>query len=107
VATNPATPADVLEEILTDVDQVLVMTVNPGCGHQKFLYSTLAEISRIRSLIDRLKPECDPEVDGGVDEETTRLCIEAGANILVAGSAVFGNNGSKSGAMNRLRMGKE
>lgn len=103
VAINPATPADVLEEILTDVDQVLVMTVNPGFGHQKFLYSTLTKISRVRSLIDRLKPECDLEVDGGVDEETARLCVEAGANVLVAGSSVFGN-GSVSEAMNRLRV---
>lgn len=103
VAINPATPADVLEEILTDVDQVLVMTVNPGFGHQKFLYSTLTKIGRVRSLIDRLKPECDLEVDGGVDEETARLCVEAGANVLVAGSSVFGN-GSVSEAMNRLRV---
>src|SRR5260370_34456548 len=62
VAINPATPAAVLEEILPDVDQVLVMTVDPGFGHQHFLHSTLAKISRVRQTIDRVKPECDLEV---------------------------------------------
>src|SRR5579864_6091698 len=105
VAINPATPATVLEEILPDVDQVLVMTVDPGFGHQHFLHSTLAKISRVRQLIDRVKPECDLEVDGGIDSETARLCVEAGANVLVAGSSVFGTNKSVPEAMNRLRAG--
>jgi ribulose-phosphate 3-epimerase len=103
VAINPATPANVLEEILPDVDQVLVMTVDPGFGHQHFLHSTLAKINRVRRLIDSIKPECDLEVDGGIDPDTARLCIEAGANVLVAGSSVFGKNGSVSEAMGRLR----
>src|SRR5262252_6809031 len=90
VALNPATPADVLEEILPDLDEVLVMTVNPGFGHQQFLHSTLGKIRRVRQLIDRVKPECDLEVDGGVDPETAPLCVGAGANVLVAGSAIFG-----------------
>src|SRR6267142_5892648 len=102
VAINPATPADVLEEILPDVDQVLVMTVNPGFGHQHFLHSTLAKISRVRRLINRVKPECDLEVDGGIDPDTARLCVEAGANVLVAGSAVFGSSESVTEAMSRL-----
>ena len=58
-------------------------------------------------MIDRVKPECDLEVDGGIDPDTARLCVEAGANVLVAGSAVFGNGGSVSEAMNRLRAGRE
>src|SRR5579863_4635440 len=91
VAINPATPAEMLEEILPDVDQVLVMTVNPGFGHQHFLQSTLGKIQRVRRLIDRVKPECDLEVDGGIDANTARLCVEAGANVLVAGSAIFGS----------------
>ena len=107
VAINPATPADVLEEILPDVDQVLVMTVNPGFGHQHFLHSTLAKINRVRRLIDRVKPECDRDVDGGIDPATARLCIEAGANVLVAGSAVFGSNEGVTGAMSRLRAERE
>jgi ribulose-phosphate 3-epimerase len=92
----------VLEEILPDVDQVLVMTVNPGFGHQHFLHSTLAKISRVRQMIDRVKPECDLEVDGGIDSETATLCLKAGANVLVAGSSVFGTKESVSEAMSRL-----
>ena len=103
VAINPATPANVLEEILPDVDQVLVMTVDPGFGHQHFLHSTLGKISRVRGMIDNIKPECDLEVDGGIDPETARLCIEAGANVLVAGSSVFGKKGSVVEAISRLR----
>src|SRR5215831_14893226 len=90
VAINPATPAAVLEEILRDVDQVLVMTVDPGFGHQQFLETTLPKIRRVRETIERLKPACDLEVDGGIDAATARLAVEAGANILVAGSAIFG-----------------
>ena len=103
VAINAATPAAVLEEILPDLDQVLVMTVDPGFGHQDFLYSTLGKISRVRQMIDCLKPECELEVDGGIDSERARLCVEAGANVLVAGSSVFGTNESVPEAMSRLR----
>ena len=105
VVINPAPPAAVLEELLPDVDQVLVMTVDPGFGHQHFLHSTLAKISRVRQMIDRVKPECDLEVDGGIDSETARFCVEAGANVLVAGSSVFGNTESVPEAMSRLRAG--
>jgi len=105
VAINPATPASVLEEILPDVDQVLVMTVDPGFGHQHFLHSTLAKISRVREMIDRLKPGCDLEVDGGIDPETARLCVQAGASVLVAGSSVCGTNKSVPEAMNSLHAG--
>jgi len=107
VVINPATPASVLEEILPDVDQVLVMTVDPGFGHQHFLHSTLGKIGRVRQMIDRVKPECDLEVDGGIDPETAKLCVEAGANVLVAGSSVFGTKESVPKAMSRLRAGGE
>ncbi len=107
VAINPATPAGALEEILPDVDQILVMTVDPGFGHQHFLRSTLGKINRVRRLIDRVNPECDLEVDGGIDPETARLCVEAGANVLVAGSSVFGSNEGVTAAMSRLRAEKE
>jgi ribulose-phosphate 3-epimerase len=107
VAINPATSADVLEEILPDIDQVLVMTVDPGFGHQDFLRSTLGKIQRVRKMIDRLKPACDLEVDGGIDLKTAPLCVEAGADIMVAGSAIFGNNKSVTDAMSHLRAGEE
>jgi len=80
-----------------------VMTVDPGFGHQHFLRSTLAKITRVRQLIDGVKPGCDLEVDGGIDPETARLCVEAGANVLVAGSSVFGTGQGVAAAMNSLR----
>ena len=83
------------------------MTVNPGFGHHHFLHSTLGKIRRVRQMIDRAKPECDLEVDGGVDPETARLCVESGANVLVAGSAIFGSNDSVPEAMNRFRAEQE
>ena len=89
VAINPATPASVLEEILGDVDQVLVMTVNPGFGNQRFIHTTLPKIRRVRQMIDQNKPGCDLEVDGGIDATTAPLAVDAGANVLVAGSAIF------------------
>ena len=103
VAINPATPAVVLEEILLDIDQVLVMTVDPGFGHQQFLHTTLPKITRVRQMIDRLNPECELEVDGGIDPETARLAVEAGANVLVAGSAVFGDTEGVAAGMKSLR----
>jgi ribulose-phosphate 3-epimerase len=103
VAINPATPAAVLEDILQDLDQVLVMTVNPGFGHQKFLQATLAKIRRARAMIDRLKPGCGLEVDGGIDADTAPLAVAAGADVLVAGSAIFDNGESVAAAMQRLR----
>jgi ribulose-phosphate 3-epimerase len=103
VVINPATPAAVLEEILPDVDQVLVMTVNPGFGHQHFLKSTLPKIRRVAQMIDEIKPECDLEVDGGIDEATAPLVVAAGANVLVAGSSIFGANEGVGAAMETLR----
>ncbi|HEX4148148.1 MAG TPA: ribulose-phosphate 3-epimerase [Pirellulales bacterium] len=103
VAINPATPAESLEEILPDVDQVLVMTVNPGFGHQKFIHSTLGKIRRVREMIDRLNPRCDLELDGGIDAETAALGVAAGANVLVAGSSIFGNSAGIPSAINQLR----
>ena len=103
VAINPATPAEVLEEIMQDIDQVLVMTVSPGFGHQHFLHTTLPKIGRARRMIDRIKPECDLEVDGGVDVATAPLAVAAGANVLVAGSAIFNDNEGVTDAMKRLR----
>src|SRR6516225_2018828 len=103
VVINPATPAAVLEEILQDVDQVLVMTVNPGFGHQRFIHTTLPKIRRVRQMIDEIRPGCDLEVDGGIDATTAPLVVSAGANVLVAGSAIFGAGDGVVAAMQRLR----
>ena len=103
VVINPATPACVLEEILPEVDQVLVMTVNPGFGHQHFLESTLPKIRRVCRMVDDLKPGCEVEVDGGVDVKTAVLAAAAGANVFVAGSSVFGNSKGVTAAMADLR----
>jgi ribulose-phosphate 3-epimerase len=103
VVINPATAAAVLEEILQDLDQVLVMTVNPGFGHQRFIHTTLPKIRRVRKMIDEMKRDCDLEVDGGIDATTAPLVVDAGANVLVAGSAIFGEREGVIAAMNRLR----
>jgi ribulose-phosphate 3-epimerase len=104
VVINPATPAAVLEEILQDLDQVLVMTVNPGFGHQRFVHTTLPKIRRVRQMIDEIKRDCDLEVDGGIDATTAPLVVDAGANVLVAGSAIFAEGEGISAAMKRLRV---
>ncbi len=103
VVINPATPAAVLEEILPDVDQVLVMTVNPGFGHQHFLHSTLPKIERVHRLIAQIQPACSLEVDGGIDAETAPLTVAAGANVLVAGTSIFGDSQGVAAAMKRLQ----
>ena len=103
VAINPATPASVLEEILPELDQVLVMTVNPGFGHQHFLQSTLPKIRRVSQMIEQMKPDCELEVDGGIDDATAPLVVAAGANVLVAGSSIFATNQGVEAAMESLR----
>ena len=86
---NPATPLAAVEPVLGDIDLVLVMSVNPGFGGQAFIESQLARIRALRAAIDALGRPVDLEVDGGVNPETARRCIEAGADALVAGTAVF------------------
>lgn len=90
VTLNPATPVGLLEEIVGDVDMVLLMSVNPGFGGQKFIGNTLAKTRRLRELIDRSGSKALIEIDGGVNLETGRALADAGADILVAGSYVFG-----------------
>jgi len=99
VVINPATPATVLDEILPEVDQVLVMTVNPGFGHQNFLESVLPKIRRVCRMIDSVNPGCELEVDGGVDLKTAPLAAAAGASVFVAGSSVFANSKGVASAM--------
>ncbi|MCB2097325.1 MAG: ribulose-phosphate 3-epimerase [Parvularculaceae bacterium] len=89
VALNPATPAAVVEPVIGDVDLILVMSVNPGFGGQSFIRSQLKKIETIRKLIDASGREIMLEVDGGVNEQTAKDVIAAGADVLVAGSAVF------------------
>jgi len=103
VAVNPATPSAVLEEIVQDLDQVLVMTVNPGFGHQRFIQTVLPKIARVRELIERRTPGCAVEVDGGIDATTARAVVRAGATVLVAGSSIFGDGEGVAAAMKRLR----
>src|SRR5262245_26498425 len=103
VAINPATPAAVLEEILPELDQVLVMTVNPGFGHQHFLQSTLPKIRRVAQMIREIKPDCDLEIDGGIDKATAPMVVAAGANVLVAGTSVVGSDQSVAVAIESLR----
>ena len=90
LTVKPATPAEVIEPWLKDLDMVLVMTVEPGFGGQSFMADQLPKIRRIREMIEFANPSCELEVDGGVAPDTAPLVIEAGANVLVAGSAVFG-----------------
>ena len=89
VVLNPGTPVEVLDNVMDMADLILVMSVNPGFGGQSFIPSQLAKIARIRSMITRSGRPIHLEVDGGVNRETARLCVEAGADVLVAGSAAF------------------
>jgi len=100
VALNPATPAAAVEYILDKVDLILVMSVNPGFGGQKFIPAVLEKLRRLRAMIGDRPIEL--EVDGGINRETAPGVVEAGANVLVAGSAVFGN-GEYAAAIEGLR----
>ena len=103
VAINPSTPLAAIEEILEYVDLVTVMTVNPGFGGQDFIESMLSKIARLRRTIVERGLDCDIEVDGGIHDQTAPRVVEAGANLLVAGSAVFGTDDGIEAAIERLR----
>lgn len=98
VVLNPGTPVESLDYILEDADLVLVMSVNPGFGGQSFIPSQLRKIEAIRKRIDALGKPIHLEVDGGVNAETARLCVDAGADVLVAGSATFKGGPSRYAA---------
>jgi ribulose-phosphate 3-epimerase len=89
VVINPGTPVEVLDNVMDLVDLVLVMSVNPGFGGQSFIHSQLEKVRRIRAMIVESGRDIHLEVDGGVNPETAKLCVEAGADVLVAGSATF------------------
>lgn len=89
VTLNPATPVSMLEDIIGEVEMVLLMSVNPGFGGQKFITNTVSKVARLRELIERSGSHAVIQIDGGVDLTTAPALIEAGANVLVAGSYVF------------------
>ena len=90
VVVKPKTPASAVLPFISEVELILVMTVEPGFGGQKFMTDQLPKIQKIRQYIQELNPDCRLEVDGGVDPKTAPLVVEAGADVLVAGSAVYG-----------------
>lgn len=103
VALNPSTPVFLLENVLSLIDMVLIMTVNPGFGGQEFIPETLPKIVRLRQMIAERGLNCAIEVDGGIHEATAPLVVKAGANLLVAGSAVYNSRESVGQAIARLK----
>lgn len=96
VAINPHTPISVLEEIITDIDLVLIMSVNPGFGGQKFITSSVKKVEKLKKMIEEINAKVIIEVDGGVNLETGKQLVDAGANALVAGSFVFKSKNPKA-----------
>jgi ribulose-phosphate 3-epimerase len=106
VALNPATPVETIDHVLNEVDLVLVMSVNPGFGGQAFIRAALDKLRAVRERIDAGKRKVDLEVDGGINFDTARAAIEAGADVLVAGTATFaGGSSAYAGNIKRLRGG--
>jgi ribulose-phosphate 3-epimerase len=102
VVLNPHTPVEMIQHIMEDVDLVLLMTVNPGFGGQKFIPSVLPKIRQVAQFVKERNLSVEIEVDGGINAETARLCVEAGANVLVAGSAIY-NERDRAAAIRALR----
>ncbi|MDG4655890.1 ribulose-phosphate 3-epimerase [Ectobacillus antri] len=103
VVLNPHTPVSMIEHIIDEVDMVLLMTVNPGFGGQTFITSVLPKIKQVADMVKERGLNVEIEVDGGVNTETAKLCVEAGANVLVAGSAVY-NKTDRAEAIRSLRV---
>jgi ribulose-phosphate 3-epimerase len=103
LAICPQTPVELLQDVIEDCDTVLVMSVNPGFGGQKFIPRTFEKIREARTLVDRRNPACLIEVDGGVDAENARDLVDAGTDVLVMGSAVFGAP-DPAAELRRIRM---
>lgn len=102
VVLNPATPVSTIEHIIDEIDMVLLMTVNPGFGGQKFIHSVVPKIKQVANMIKERNLSVEIEIDGGVDEQTAILCKEAGATVLVAGSAVY-NKENRKEAIAKIR----
>ncbi|MBQ1598564.1 MAG: ribulose-phosphate 3-epimerase [Lachnospiraceae bacterium] len=96
VAINPATPVSVLSEILPELDMVLVMLVNPGFGGQKLIPYTVEKVRQLKAMIDERHLNCDIEVDGGINLENVSRIMDAGANIIVSGSSIFGGDAAEN-----------
>ncbi len=96
IVVKPKTPAEAILPFIREVDMVLVMTVEPGFGGQKFMADMMPKLKKIRQMLDEVNPACHLEVDGGVDLVTAETCKENGANVLVAGSAFFGSADRKT-----------
>jgi ribulose-phosphate 3-epimerase len=105
VTLNPATPLSTLEEILPEVDLVLIMSVNPGFGGQSYIRSCTDKIARLRMMLDRIGSKAELEVDGGVNTSTIAEVVRAGADVLVAGSAIYNNKASIAENVKQLRAG--
>jgi ribulose-phosphate 3-epimerase len=103
VTLNPATPVSSLEEILPYVDLVLVLTVNPGFGGQAFIRGMLPKIKRVRVMLDEIGSQAELEVDGGIGPQTASSAVQAGADVLVAGTAIFGATEGIEEAIKQLR----
>ena len=105
LSLNPGTPASAIDEVMDEIDLILVMTVNPGFGGQKFISSQIKKIAEIRQRIDGSGRQIDLQVDGGIDQTTAKLVVDAGANVLVAGTASFkGGPGAYADNIDRLRV---
>jgi ribulose-phosphate 3-epimerase len=104
LSLKPKTPVDIILPLIETLDLVLIMTVEPGFGGQKFMEDQLSKIRYLRQSIDRLGLNCEIEVDGGINRDTARLCVEAGVDVLVAGSYIF-NAPDRSAAIKELRGG--
>jgi ribulose-phosphate 3-epimerase len=103
VTLNPATPLVALEEVLDQVDQILVMTVNPGFGGQGIIPSTINKVRRLRQMLNERGLSCPIEVDGGINVQTVAQVVQAGADVLVIGAAIFAGEGGIQASLRRLR----
>jgi ribulose-phosphate 3-epimerase len=102
VVLNPATPVSTIEHIIEDIDMVLLMTVNPGFGGQKFIHSVVPKIKQVANMVKERNLSVEIEIDGGVDEHTAIICKDAGATVLVAGSAIY-NKEDRKAAIAKIR----
>ena len=103
VAVNPGTPVETVRDVLADIDLLLVMTVNPGFGGQSYIESSTEKIRRARALLDEAGSKAELEVDGGITAENARRAVEAGATVLVAGSAVYGHSEGAAQGVRTIR----
>ncbi|MEK3952982.1 ribulose-phosphate 3-epimerase [Psychrobacillus sp. FSL K6-1464] len=102
VVLNPHTPIETIQHVLEDIDMVLFMTVNPGFGGQKFIHSVVPKVKQLSDIIKQRNLSIEIEIDGGINEETIKPCVEAGATILVAGSAIY-NAPDKAKALQAIK----